>query len=82
MHRFGVSDARKGRKWQCSIVFPHRVWWSFIEVGFYLVYFEFFGQFLANGGASGEDVSGGGERKLSLHKPGVELGDELLVLHV
>ena len=82
MHRFRVSNARKGRKWQHSVVFPCRVWRSFVEVGFYSVYFEFFGQFLANGGASGKDVSGGGERKLSLHKPGVELGDELLVLHV
>ena len=82
MHRFGVSDARKGRKQQRSIVFPCRVRRSFVEVGFYLAYFEFFNQFLANGGASGKDVSGGGERKLSLHKPGVELGGELLVLRV
>ena len=67
MHRFRVSDARKGRKQQHSVVFPHRVQQSFVEVGFYSAYFEFFCQLLVNSGASGKDMSGGSERKFSFH---------------
>jgi hypothetical protein len=46
------------------------------------VYFEFFSQFLAYGGASSEDVSRGSKREFSLHQPGVQLGGKLLVLRV
>ena len=67
MYGLKVSSEGGRRKWQCSVAFFHRDGRPFIKIGLHTAHFEFFSEFLANGWAGSENVSGGNERKFSFH---------------